>query len=35
MPSVRLPVARAFWLGLLGVVLVLFPFFHEWPGLDG
>jgi branched-chain amino acid transport system permease protein len=26
---------RAFWLTLLGVVLVLFPFFHTWPVLDG
>ncbi len=35
MPKLRLPIARVFWLGLLGAVLVLFPFFHTWPGLDG
>ena len=31
MTSLKLPVVRTFWLALLGVVLVLFPFFHNWP----
>jgi branched-chain amino acid transport system permease protein len=32
--NVRLPVVRTFWLALLGVVLVFFPFFHSWPVFD-
>jgi branched-chain amino acid transport system permease protein len=34
MTSLRLPGIRIFWLALLGVVLVLFPFFHSWPVFD-
>ena len=31
MTSLKLPIVRTFWLALLGVVLILFPFFHNWP----
>jgi branched-chain amino acid transport system permease protein len=30
----RLPAVRTFWLVLLGVVLVVFPFLHTWPFFD-
>ena len=34
MTSLKLPIVRTFWLALLGVVLILFPFFHNWPVFD-
>jgi branched-chain amino acid transport system permease protein len=32
--GLRLPAVRTFWLVLLGVVLVVFPFVHTWPFFD-
>jgi branched-chain amino acid transport system permease protein len=32
--GLRLPAVRTFWLVLLGVVLVVFPFLHTWPFFD-
>jgi branched-chain amino acid transport system permease protein len=32
--GLRLPAVRTFWLVLLGVVFVVFPFLHTWPFFD-